>query len=239
MENHQNEALLERASSSETVTEPRSRNSNSKALKVTGLTLLACLLLAGQAFTAYYVVGQKDHLQALEKGQDALKKEMTRMLTVAPKMMHTPMNNMPLMVAIDEDSPKQRIPLTKLRSSSFTIQKEGSGLVEGPRAFAKGIMMPKNHMPLLSEISMDKLEEEEKSTEFPAAVVETKCKLQAGEIKPGFYKPQCDEEGNFKPKQCWSSTGYCWCVDVNGKEIPGTLSRSPINCNDVGTTTEV
>ncbi|XP_027021050.1 CD74 molecule, major histocompatibility complex, class II invariant chain a isoform X3 [Tachysurus fulvidraco] len=239
MENHQNEALLERASSSETVTEPR-RNSNSKALKVTGLTLLACLLLAGQAFTAYYVVGQKDHLQALEKGQDALKKEMTRMLTVAPKMMHTPMNNMPLMVAIDEDSPKQRIPLTKLRSSSFTIQKEGSGLVEeGPRAFAKGIMMPKNHMPLLSEISMDKLEEEEKSTEFPAAVVETKCKLQAGEIKPGFYKPQCDEEGNFKPKQCWSSTGYCWCVDVNGKEIPGTLSRSPINCNDVGTTTEV
>ncbi|XP_060742746.1 CD74 molecule, major histocompatibility complex, class II invariant chain a isoform X1 [Tachysurus vachellii] len=237
MENHQNEALLERASSSETVTEPRSRNSNSKALKVTGLTLLACLLLAGQAFTAYYVVGQKDHLQALEKGQDVLKKEMTRMLTVAPKMMHTPMNNMPLMVAIDEDSPKKRVPLTKLQSSSFAMQREGSGLVEGPRAYPRRIMMPKNHMPLLSEFSMDKLEEEEKSTEFPAAVVETKCKLEAGQIKPGFFQPQCDEEGNFKPKQCWSSTGYCWCVDINGKEIPGTLSRGPIDCN--GTTTEV
>lgn len=57
------------------------RSPNVKALKVTGLTLLACLLLAGQAFTAYYVVGQKDHLQALEQGQTILKKELTRMLT--------------------------------------------------------------------------------------------------------------------------------------------------------------
>lgn len=58
-----------------------SRSPNGKALKVAGLTVLACLLLAGQAFTAYYVVGQKDHLQALEQGQDTLKKELTRMLT--------------------------------------------------------------------------------------------------------------------------------------------------------------
>lgn len=58
-----------------------SRNSSGKPLKVAGLTVLACLLLAGQAFTAYYIVGQKDHLHALEQGQDTLKKELTRMLT--------------------------------------------------------------------------------------------------------------------------------------------------------------
>lgn len=58
-----------------------SSSPNGKALKVAGLTVLACLLLAGQAFTTYYVVSQKDHLQALEKGQDTLKRELTRMLT--------------------------------------------------------------------------------------------------------------------------------------------------------------
>ncbi|KAK3526707.1 hypothetical protein QTP70_032073 [Hemibagrus guttatus] len=236
MDEQHHDALLERASSSDSMTVPRRKNNNVKALKVTGLTVLACLLLAGQAFTAYYVVGQKEHLQALEKGQDTLKKEMTRMLTVAPKMMHTAMSKMPLMVAIDEDSPKQHIPLTRLRSSSFTMQKEGSGLVDGPRAIPKRVMTPMNHMPLLSDFSLDKVEEP-KSTEFPAAVVETKCKLQAEKIRPGFFQPQCDEEGNFKPRQCWYSTGYCWCVDINGNEIPGTLNRGPVNCN--GTNTDI
>ncbi|XP_017340443.1 CD74 molecule, major histocompatibility complex, class II invariant chain a isoform X1 [Ictalurus punctatus] len=228
MEEH-NDALLERASSSETVTEPR-RSPNGKALKVAGLTVLACLLLAGQAFTAYYVVGQKDHLQALEQGQDTLKKELTRMLTVAPKMMNTPMSKMPLMRAFDEASPKQRVPLTRLQSSSFPSQKEGSGLVdEGPRVIAqsKRMVAAMNHMPLYS---LQKLEEEEKTSALPAFVLESKCKIEAGQVKPGFFEPQCDEEGHFKPKQCWHSTGYCWCVDKNGKEIPGTLTRGPLEC---------
>ncbi|XP_056419078.1 equistatin-like [Hyla sarda] len=32
----------------------------------------------------------------------------------------------------------------------------------------------------------------------------------------GRYVPQCDAQGNYTPKQCWSSTGRCWCVDANG-----------------------
>ncbi|XP_055496382.1 uncharacterized protein nid2a isoform X6 [Leucoraja erinacea] len=42
----------------------------------------------------------------------------------------------------------------------------------------------------------------------------------------GVYIPQCDEEGNYQEMQCHSSTGYCWCVDVEGLEVPGT-SRGP------------
>ena len=37
--------------------------------------------------------------------------------------------------------------------------------------------------------------------------------------------------GNFAPKQCHGSTGYCWCVNVKtGKEIPHTRKRGSLNC---------
>ena len=38
----------------------------------------------------------------------------------------------------------------------------------------------------------------------------------------GCYIPQCAENCEWEPMQCWSSTGYCWCVDENGVEIDGT-----------------
>ena len=38
----------------------------------------------------------------------------------------------------------------------------------------------------------------------------------------GEFIPQCEEDGSYSPLQCWGSTGYCWCVDSNGIEIPGT-----------------
>ncbi|XP_044872455.1 nidogen-2 isoform X1 [Mauremys mutica] len=42
---------------------------------------------------------------------------------------------------------------------------------------------------------------------------------------PGLHRPQCDDEGNYRPLQCHSSTGFCWCVDGAGQEIAG--SRRP------------
>ena len=38
----------------------------------------------------------------------------------------------------------------------------------------------------------------------------------------GEFIPQCEDDGSYAPMQCWSSTGYCWCVDENGIEISGT-----------------
>uniref|UniRef100_A0A8D0NTU1 Nidogen-2 n=1 Tax=Sus scrofa TaxID=9823 RepID=A0A8D0NTU1_PIG len=40
-----------------------------------------------------------------------------------------------------------------------------------------------------------------------------------------LHIPQCDEQGHFLPLQCHGSTGFCWCVDPNGQEVPGT--RTP------------
>ena len=42
----------------------------------------------------------------------------------------------------------------------------------------------------------------------------------------GCYIPQCSEDCNWVPMQCWGSTGYCWCVDNNGIEIDGTNTPS-------------
>jgi len=38
----------------------------------------------------------------------------------------------------------------------------------------------------------------------------------------GVYVPECDEQGNYRPLQHHGSTGYSWCVDEHGREIPGT-----------------
>ena len=42
----------------------------------------------------------------------------------------------------------------------------------------------------------------------------------------GCYIPQCTENCQWEAMQCWSSTGYCWCVDGNGVEIEGTSTPS-------------
>nr|XP_004572353.1 uncharacterized protein LOC101466519 [Maylandia zebra] len=50
----------------------------------------------------------------------------------------------------------------------------------------------------------------------------------------GSFCPKCDDNGNFLPRQCSGSTGYCWCVDImTGKKIPNTTTppdTPPVNC---------
>lgn len=48
---------------------------------------------------------------------------------------------------------------------------------------------------------------------------------------PGRFIPKCTQLGEYKRLQCSGSTGYCWCVERNGKEIRGTRKRgSPPHC---------
>uniref|UniRef100_A0A5F5PU89 Nidogen 1 n=1 Tax=Equus caballus TaxID=9796 RepID=A0A5F5PU89_HORSE len=42
---------------------------------------------------------------------------------------------------------------------------------------------------------------------------------------PGLFVPECDEHGHYTPTQCHGSTGYCWCVDRDGREVEGTRTR--------------
>ncbi|PIO36573.1 hypothetical protein AB205_0031160 [Aquarana catesbeiana] len=39
------------------------------------------------------------------------------------------------------------------------------------------------------------------------------------------YIPQCDAYGEFSPLQCHGNSGYCWCVDKDGREIEGSRTQ--------------
>ncbi|XP_056108575.1 CD74 molecule, major histocompatibility complex, class II invariant chain a [Rhinichthys klamathensis goyatoka] len=233
-EHDQNDALIQRVPSQETIlSRGPTRNPNGKALKVAGLTVLACLLLAGQALTAYFVWGQKEHLSALTSGQEKLKTELTRKMSAGPpKAMHLPMNSMALLKDFSDETSdpttdkKKSSPLLKLQPV-FTNQREGSGQLDGGKMMPKRMNLPMRSLPLL--VNTD---EEMKATPQSAVEVESKCELDSeGQVRPGYFKPQCDEQGNYKPMQCWHSTGYCWCVDTDGKEISGTRMRGRPQCD--------
>ncbi|NXL25057.1 NID2 protein, partial [Setophaga kirtlandii] len=54
------------------------------------------------------------------------------------------------------------------------------------------------------------------------------ARMYPREVPPGpspvgdGHVPQCDEQGRYRPLQCHSSSGHCWCVDTAGQEIAGT-----------------
>lgn len=50
---------------------------SSRAYKVAGLTLLACVLIAGQAMIAYFLLSQRSDIRSLEEQNNKLSMQMT------------------------------------------------------------------------------------------------------------------------------------------------------------------
>ncbi|XP_017347582.1 CD74 molecule, major histocompatibility complex, class II invariant chain b [Ictalurus punctatus] len=104
-------------------------SSNKKALKVAGLAVLAALLIAGQAFTAYSVYKQSEKLSLLERRSDRLQEMTVRArANRTPMKMAVPMSSFPLLVSDFSDkkvesTPPPKAPLTK-------CQQEAAGLVQ-------------------------------------------------------------------------------------------------------------
>uniref|UniRef100_A0A087XDF4 Nidogen 2 n=1 Tax=Poecilia formosa TaxID=48698 RepID=A0A087XDF4_POEFO len=49
-----------------------------------------------------------------------------------------------------------------------------------------------------------------------------------GNPDPHQYLPQCEPDGEFSPVQCYGESTYCWCVDQEGREVPGTRSQDAV-----------
>ncbi|XP_035519243.1 insulin-like growth factor-binding protein 2 [Morone saxatilis] len=79
----------------------------SKAYKVAGITLLACVLIAGQAMVAYFLLSQRSDIRSLEEQSNNLKAALTKGRSVsAPIRMDMPMNALPKMMDdfVDEEA---------------------------------------------------------------------------------------------------------------------------------------
>nr|XP_034372442.1 thyroglobulin isoform X2 [Arvicanthis niloticus] len=50
------------------------------------------------------------------------------------------------------------------------------------------------------------------------------CELQREKafLKQAEYVPQCSEDGSFQTVQCQNDGQSCWCVDSDGREVPGS-----------------
>jgi len=59
---------------------------------------------------------------------------------------------------------------------------------------------------------------------------------QGGPPIVGAFLPSCKLNGDYEEVQCHGSTGYCWCVDKLGNELPRTRTRGEPNCNLPGMT---
>lgn len=224
--------------------------SNSRALKIAGLTTLACLLLASQVFTAYMVFGQKEQIHALQKNSERMGRQLTRSSqAVSPVRMHMPMNTLPLLMdsPADEDS---KTPMIKLQDAVVSVEKQVKDLIE------LGTELPHFNETFLT--NLESLKHQMNGTEWQsfetwmrywlifqmaqqkppqptpvaATVIKTKCQLEAapGPSKIGSYKPQCDAQGRYLPMQCWHATGYCWCVDESGTAVEGTTMHGRPDC---------
>ena len=50
----------------------------------------------------------------------------------------------------------------------------------------------------------------------------------------GVLVSRCKLDGQYEEVQCQGSTGECWCVDKDGKELPGTRTTEPVKCPILG-----
>ncbi|XP_016342607.1 H-2 class II histocompatibility antigen gamma chain-like isoform X2 [Sinocyclocheilus anshuiensis] len=126
---HLSELQVSKLQSTWELAEGEETSSNNQALKVAGVTLLAGILIAGQAFTAYMAYSQKEQLNTLERRSDRLQEISRKSVMRAPLQMHLPMSSLALTY---EEEPKEK----KDSSSSnpkpelTQCQKEASGEVK-------------------------------------------------------------------------------------------------------------
>ncbi|XP_077922868.1 HLA class II histocompatibility antigen gamma chain isoform X1 [Halichoerus grypus] len=228
----------------------------SRGAVYTGFSVLVALLLAGQAATAYFlyqqqgrldkltVTSQKLQLESLRMKLPKSPKPLNKMRVAAPMMMQAlpmpgllqgPMQNATKYGNMTQDHVMHML----LETDPLKVYPKLKGNFPENLKHLKNTMGPLDwkvfeswiYQWLLFEMSKNSLENK---PEVPLRVP-TKCQEEVSRIPavhPGTFRPQCDENGHYKPLQCYGSTGYCWCVFPDGTEVPHTRSHGRRNCSE-------
>uniref|UniRef100_A0A8V0YKP1 CD74 molecule n=1 Tax=Gallus gallus TaxID=9031 RepID=A0A8V0YKP1_CHICK len=219
------------------------RSSLGRRTALSALSILVALLIAGQAVTIYYVYQQSGQISKLTKTSQTLKLEsLQRKMPIgtqpANKMSMSTMN-MPMAMKVLPLAPSvgdMPMEAMKPRSNKTEDQIRHLLLVSSPTHLTDSADRSSDfetwmHKWLLFEMAKGPKMEEQNT--IPAEKVQTKCQAEAsfGGVHPGRFRPECDENGDYLPKQCYASTGYCWCCYKNGTRIEGTATRGQLDCS--------
>uniref|UniRef100_A0A8B9M805 CD74 molecule n=1 Tax=Accipiter nisus TaxID=211598 RepID=A0A8B9M805_9AVES len=219
------------------------------------LSILVALLIAGQAVTVYFVYQQSGQISKLTKTSQTLQLEaLQRKLPASAKPVSKMRMNldMPLAMRVLPLAPSEERMNMAPPSNKTEDQVKHLLLQADPRKMfpelkdnlmdnlksLKKTMTDADwksfeswmHKWLLFEMAKNPKPEDRKA--IPAEKVQTKCQAEAnfGGVQPGRFRPQCDENGDYLPKQCNAATGYCWCSYKNGTRIEGTATRKKLDC---------
>uniref|UniRef100_A0A8C6Z2U9 CD74 molecule n=1 Tax=Nothoprocta perdicaria TaxID=30464 RepID=A0A8C6Z2U9_NOTPE len=226
---------------------------------LSALSILVALLIVGQAVTVYFVYQQGGQIDKLTKTSQtlqlqALQNKMPSNAKPVSKM-RMAMVNMPLaMRSLPLSPPSDRMPMdimgpvsnkTEDQVKHLLLQADPQkmfpelkdNLLDNLKHLKKSMtdvdwksFESWMHKWLLFELAKKPQKNERKV--IPAQKVQTKCQVEAnfGGVHPGHFRPQCDENGDYLPKQCQASTGFCWCSYKNGTKIEGTETREKLDC---------
>ncbi|KAK5854268.1 hypothetical protein PBY51_015353 [Eleginops maclovinus] len=101
----------------------------SRAYKVAGLTLLACVLIVGQVMTAYFLLSQQSDLKSLKEQNENLNSKLTvGRSAAAPARMHIPMNSYPKLMDLTFDEDTDKVPQKTVRRPVTKCQQEAAGV---------------------------------------------------------------------------------------------------------------
>ncbi|XP_066185275.1 HLA class II histocompatibility antigen gamma chain isoform X2 [Sylvia atricapilla] len=255
MAEEQRDLISDRASGVLSVGDTQRCGLNRKAAFST-LSILVALLIAGQAVTVYFVYQQSGQISKLTKTSQNLQLEaLQRKLPANAK----PVNKMkmakaspPLVMSVMRPAPFEDFLVEPPASNKTEDQVKHLLLQADPSKMfpelkdnlmdnLKKLKRTMTHVDwksfeswmhkwLLFEMAKNAQSEDPKAV--PAEKVLTKCQAEAtfGNDQLGQYRPQCDENGDYLPKQCYFSTGFCWCCYKNGTEIEGTMTRGKLDC---------
>ncbi|XP_054832147.1 HLA class II histocompatibility antigen gamma chain [Eublepharis macularius] len=258
MEDDRNNLLANQQQPTETAVyagtvEQQQRSSSNRKAAYTVFTILAVLLFAGQAFTAYFVYQHTNKISKLTTDTRNLQLEsMSKNLPHKSKpvgQMKMPMvNMMPLAMRDLSSAPESLEESNQLSNSTEDMVKRLLLMGDPTRKFPKLEKSFMDNMIQLKktmnyndwnsfEIWMHKwllfqMAQTNPPEKMQAVKVQTKCQAEASVkgVHPGKFRPRCDESGDYLPKQCNHSTGYCWCAYKNGTKIEGTEKREPLDC---------
>ncbi|XP_074865924.1 HLA class II histocompatibility antigen gamma chain [Carettochelys insculpta] len=235
------------------------RNPCSHVAVYSAVSILVALLIVGQAVTVYFVYQQNGQITKLTKTSQTLQLEalsrklpqsakpvskmrmakfsmpmVMRELPLAPKVDMTPLEDTAMLSNNTEDQVKHLL----LRADPSKMFPELKKNLAENLNLLKRTMTAQDwqsfeswlHKWLLFE--MAKKPQTVQPTEIPADEVQSQCQAESSVsgIYPGRFRPQCDEKGDYLPKQCHASTGYCWCVYKNGTKVEGTETRGKLDC---------